>query len=155
MDYVTYLPRTVEYEDGTRAILDAEDVLSGRFLLLAPVDLRKHLAERGFTASDGELRKPLGHGWELRIRILEGGFVEAEVASRECRVPVVYEAFAHYRDVYDRLHVYDRIRGEWIVDVLDHYEVVVPRRRVTVVVAVIGPLVSHALSVLSPPEVPR
>jgi len=180
MDYVTYLPRTVEFDDGSQAILNKNEVLRGCLRLYVPnnlVDnLYQHLKEKGFVDAvpclpKGEkysisrlIKKP----WELHIRIYSNGFIEAEIeVSREYfehlserRVPVIYEAYDYYRDLYNQLHIYDINRRKWIVNVIDHYQVALrhpetltPWKPITIIaiIAMLG-LTAYALSSLRKPK---
>lgn len=51
-DYVTYLPRTIELDDGSRIILTEEEVLRGVLRLYVPPSLidklNDHLRKKGF-----------------------------------------------------------------------------------------------------------
>ena len=181
-DYVTYLPRTVELEDGSRAILAEEEVLRGVYRLYVPKSLidklYDYLQRKGFSNTipsfpKGEkysLSKIIEPPWELHIRIYHNGFIEAEVeVSRDYfehldsnyRVPVIYEAYEYYREFYNKLHIYDTNREKWVIRVIDHYQVAVKHPEtltpwkpviVTAVIIALLGLSAYALASLSKPE---
>ena len=181
-DYVTYLPRTIELDDGSRIILTEDEVLRGILRLYVPPSLidklNDYLRKKGFSNAipslpKGEkynLSKIIEPPWELHIRIYPNGFIEAEVEvsrdyfehlSSEYRVPVIYEAYEYYREFYNELHIYDTSRKRWVVKVIDHYQIALrhpenltPWKPVTITAVIIAllGLSAYALASLSKPK---
>jgi len=145
--YMTVVPRKFVLESGDVIMLTARDVeeklvKDTLFRLWVP-DIEavyKHLVNmQGFepatlSISKGErysLRKVLSDVWELHMRLYNDGFIDAEVEVRReyiehltpRRLNIVYEAFEHYRGVYDKLHIWYVPAHKWITQIIDHLNV--------------------------------
>ncbi|MHA1595941.1 MAG: hypothetical protein ACTSXX_14610 [Candidatus Baldrarchaeia archaeon] len=145
--YVTTIPRKFILKSGkivTLTALDVEEKLTKDtlFRLWVPdtdavyrylVDVQDFEIATPAT-SKGEkysLRKPLSDVWELHIRLYDDGFVDAEVEVRRefiehltpRRLNVVYEAFEFYRGIYDKLYILYAPMREWIINILDNFNV--------------------------------
>jgi len=141
--YETYIPARFVLDDGTEEFVAAsvvEERLSREplFLLYVPPQsissVVSALRGRGFVEEPrggGELYsfvRRLEDPWELRLRIFGDGFIEAVLGVGksfadelgDIRLFVVYEPFGYYSQAYDRLHVFYKPRGKWLVKVLSH-----------------------------------
>jgi len=142
-EYTTYLPGHFKLRSGDEVLLTPEELRKNPFRLWIPEEyveevaetlLKKKFEEAKLSISKGELyslRKKIDPPWEIHVRIFRDGLIESEVeVQREYlehlgrkKVPVVYEVFEYYEDVYDKLHIIYLPRRDWIVEIENHYEV--------------------------------
>lgn len=140
------LPRDILLDDGSRIIVPKEEIEKTApehvFELWVPEDkvdeIAKELRKHGFkdvtlSRSFGEkysLSLEIFEPWELHVRIFDDGRIISEIeVSRKyiehitgIRLPVIYDVYLMYRQVYPRLHIRYRPANRWIVKVFSNYK---------------------------------
>jgi hypothetical protein len=176
--YLTYLPRTVELDDGTQIILGEKEVLGGALRLYVDLpslkdglqSLVSHLMEKGFTERQfriqkGEkysLSKLIRWPWELHIRVFSEGFIDGEVEisseyfehHSESRTSVIDEVYEYYKDLYEALYIFSINDDLWLYNILDYYQVdLTPPSTLTpwkpIVIGIVTAAIGGAVYVLS------
>jgi len=138
----TYLPREVEFFDGSSGILSEDDVLrEGNLRLFVPEDTIdavvnalkssgfKDVSLESYKGEKYSLSMKIYNIWELHVRIYNDGFIDVhyEVGRDYLEhleyytIPSIYEVFDFYRTAYPKFHVFYSASKKWIKGVKTHY----------------------------------